>query len=85
MKDLKMFLALNEGRSMQMAIIDKENLKESTKIVACDSYSFIKKVNEECYTAINIDPISLEKRVVNLPQCAISDNVINLIKEAESK
>jgi hypothetical protein len=80
---LERFVELNQGRSMQMSLREKNGeVVESTNVIVCDSYSFISKVNDNHYQAISIDPISWEQTTVDLPRLAINDNIVDLFQKA---
>ena len=79
---LERFVELNQGRSMQMSLREKNGeVVESTNVIVCDSYSFIGKVNDNHYQAISIDPISWEQTTVDLPRLAINDNIVDLFQK----
>jgi Ni,Fe-hydrogenase I small subunit len=85
MKNLERFIELNEGRSMQLSLRDENGvIVESTNVVVCGSYSFIGKVNDNHYQAISIDPINYEQKIVDLPRCAVNDNIVELIEKAQA-
>ena len=86
MKKLELFLQINEGRAMEMALYEKEGqVLEYDNVVACNSYSFIAKLDDKRYQAISVDPINFEKTSVDLPESAISQQIIELINNAQSK
>jgi hypothetical protein len=86
MENLARFIELNEGRSMQLSLRELNGeIIESTNVVVCGSYSFIGKVNDNHYQAIGIDPINYEKSVVDLPRCAVSDSIVELIEKAQAQ
>lgn len=86
MKKLERFLQINEGRAMEIALYEKEGqVLEYDNVVACNSYLFIAKLDDKRYQAISIDPINFEQTSVDLPESAISQQIIELINNAQSK
>lgn len=80
-QQIKTFLALNEGRAMQMALIEEDlQAKECKYWLVLDSYTFIMRFKSGTYQVMSIDPISYEKSTLSLPRVAVSQEVRDILE-----